>query len=467
MIITSTRIAAGDSGAALAHVLDKTAENELIELHDGLRDEIQDWDLDATEAGKKYGLRHLTINPARPITADEAREIVADWQAEMGCQGTAFALIEHHKARADGGLADQHWHVLMPEYDPVRRRVLPSAWSYAKQETVARLAEARLGENVVPGWWALAAASALEARGEAELATRIRDAQPEERPGSAYTREQHQRAKRLGIDLAQVRQVVREAWQASDGPAALRAALDEHDLEIVPGDKPGRWIVRDFETEEFVGALHRLAGVRVAAVDARMSQPEPPPQEAPAPAPEPDLAPIVTTPEPEPVSLTVHPAEPATAPNTGLSLSQAGVDLAAIRSRPTSSLAQPGGGASLASVSIGGTVTAGSGGGGGGGDGECPSSPGANAPKSAWVAWRARVSDWLQRKAQALMSAARAGLAADQARIAAEIAATQAAQRAASTVWAQGWIEMGRTADARHRRDLGPQSYRGGLRYGR
>lgn len=504
MIITTTRVATGGGANLAAHLADKPEENEVIDLvDDDIRAAIALWESDAEAAGCKYAIRHVTINPEAPISEAEAREIVADWLEAMGSPDRDYRLVMHGKARADGGTADRHWHFVTNEYDPVSRRVLNSSWQRPTNELVARKAEARLGESITHGWWSRSVANQLDRIGEPTLAAQIRESAPEIRPESAFTREQHQRAQRKGVDLAAVRQIVKTAWSQSDGGAALVQALYEEGLEVKPGNKPGRWIVVKDSNGLECGALHRLAGVRLGVADAWMRE---------AAAAEPDLSPSPAEPvathldqaeaerpaamsdtdldgsremqiptsagvdlptlsdirpdrkdaEMQLGSFTVHPAQPEPAAAGSLSLSQAGIDLAALR-QPSRSPAGP----SLASLSIGGAVTAGSGGGGGGGgDGEAPAAPSPSAPKSAWSQWRAQVAAWLQRRADARLRAGRSGQAADQARADAERQAAIAAQRAHVPPWLLSWGERARYVESQRRWRGDELNSSRGLRYG-
>ncbi|WP_338666251.1 hypothetical protein VQH23_26500 (plasmid) [Pararoseomonas sp. SCSIO 73927] len=295
MIIKATRIkAASGAGAVAAHVLRGDANEEITVLQ-GSEADLHAAARDAIAAGRTYALRHYALSPGEAATRQDAEAILADLGAEFRFDPGAAMLVEHRKPRAGGRGHDTHWHALVPEVDPVSGRVLSSSWMRPRHERVARIAEARLGHALVPGRWNAAVARALQADGRHDLAARVSAAAALPRPEGSYTSQRQQAAARRGVSLPAARAAVAAAWRASDSPAALRAALAEQGIALREGDKPGVWIAEQGGT--LLGALHRLAGVRVGEVRGRMAAPEPEaPQLASGPAPTTPEAPAAPAP---------------------------------------------------------------------------------------------------------------------------------------------------------------------------
>ncbi len=139
MILKSNRIAASSGPDAwIRHVL-HGRENERISLVYGSEMDVRSAFEDARLAGSRYGIRHWTINPGEKCDRKAAEKAVIRLAQEFGFDAKASVVVEHHKRRADSAGFDVHWHVAVPEYDPVRRRVLDSRWDRARHEKVARI----------------------------------------------------------------------------------------------------------------------------------------------------------------------------------------------------------------------------------------------------------------------------------------------------------------------------------------
>jgi hypothetical protein len=84
-----------------------------------------------------------------------------------------------------------------------------------------------------------------------------------------FSRAEYQQAKRLGTDPRLVKALFHEAWQRSDGPESLKAALAERGFYMARGDRRGV-VVLDYRGEVY--ALARWAGVKTK--DARERLPD-------------------------------------------------------------------------------------------------------------------------------------------------------------------------------------------------
>ena len=276
MIISASRIAtASGSGAVGAHVF-SGPKNESITVVQGARADLDDMMADARQHGAKYGIRHIKISPAEATTRDQALAVAAALGKEFGFDPGRGVLVEHEKRRQGGAGFDRHWHLMVPEVDPVRGRVLDAHWMRARHEKVSRVAEIELGHHQVQGRWNKAVEAALRAEGRGELADRVQPLAAGDRPAEAFTAVRHQVAERRGASMPEMKAAVADAWQRSDSGPAFRAALAEQGLTARPGDKKGVWLIETAGADGapvLVGSLARLTRAKAEEVGARMAAP--------------------------------------------------------------------------------------------------------------------------------------------------------------------------------------------------
>ena len=304
MIIQSARLRTGCDIAALGrHVFAGAANDDIVPLH-GDRDGLTAMRDDAAAAGKRYAIRHYKISPAEPMTRVQAAELIRDIASEFGFDVRHCVIVEHAKPRAGDAGYDRHWHLLAPEWDPVRRRVLDAHWMRPRQEKLARRAELRLGHALVKGRWNAAVARAM-AKDRQEGIDQVAALAGLPRPGSAYTGRRHQRAAREGIALPEAKRLVARAWEGSDTAPAFAEALADLGLTVRAGDKKGTWLVETTAGIDgkpvLLGALHRLLRQPKRVVEARMAAPVPAPVRQPVdPMPVEAVAMTSTKPSPPP-----------------------------------------------------------------------------------------------------------------------------------------------------------------------
>ena len=268
MIITGSRIATSSgAGAVGSHVLSGPA-NESIDVLQGCQADLDDMVRDAEAGGSKYALRHWKVSPKEGMGTEDARQVAQDLAREFGADSARMLIVEHQKPRAGGAGHDRHWHVIAPEYDPVAGRVLDAHWMRPRHEKLARIAEARLGHDLVPGRWNAAVGRALADEGRPELAARVAAVAEQPRPESGYSATQHQTAARRGHAMPHDRLTVAAAWRQADGAQAFAAALAEQGISIRQGDKAGTFIAE--RDGQLIGAVHRLVGEKKVAVGERL-----------------------------------------------------------------------------------------------------------------------------------------------------------------------------------------------------
>ena len=262
MIIQAARLKVGVDLAALTRHIFAGPANEEIEPLYGGPDDLAAMVADAKAAGKTYAIRHLKVSPAAPMSRTDLGQLLCDLGSEFGFLPDRCVTIEHRKPRVGGAGYDRHWHVLVEEWDPVRRRVLSSHWMRPRHEKIARVAELRLGHAPVIGRWNAAVTQALSKAGDAPAAAEVSKLASVPRPESSYPARRHQAAARRGIALPQAKAALTTAWEQSASAAEFIAAVHERGMTVRVGDKDQTWIIETNAPNGgepvLAGALHRL-----------------------------------------------------------------------------------------------------------------------------------------------------------------------------------------------------------------
>jgi len=212
-------------------------------------------------------MHHITISPMNRLDDAQRDEAVQRILSAMDAEDHAYVLWEHDgKARSEKA-ADQHFHLVVGHVGP-DGKALDDGNSYARLEAVARSLEADFGEPITHSRRTKTVAGILREMGRDDVAVLI-EANPSDPPRSAMSSKTRAKAARLGVNLPAEQERVRAAWAASDGPAAFVNALREAGLSVVPGKKPGVFVVTTNEGVE-LGALDRIIRMKRADVAAVM-----------------------------------------------------------------------------------------------------------------------------------------------------------------------------------------------------
>ncbi len=184
-------------------------------------------------------------------------------------------LVEHVKRRTAYDAFDRHWHLLVPEYDTSKSRVLASSHDHLRHEYISRTFEFRFGQPFTLGAHTAAVIRRLRTEGKNEIADALsaayRDAD-EHRPRAAFTHGAHQRAARAHSDIPADRQFVREAWLSTRDRSTLIALLATTGLSVRRGEKEGEHVL--WRGETFIGSLRRFARISKSEMTLRMESPD-------------------------------------------------------------------------------------------------------------------------------------------------------------------------------------------------
>ncbi|RVO31651.1 relaxase/mobilization nuclease domain-containing protein [Sinorhizobium meliloti] len=231
MIIQTTRIGRAGGVRYLArHLLDKTDENELIEILAGDRNALHDAQALASARGCRYSVRHLSISPEREMTPMQLAAFLRSVDTEFQVGTSRPRLIVRHVKNGRS-----HFHLALAEVDPVTLRVLDCKNDYRRLEDLARRYELDQGETVQP------------ARGE-----RRRNRE------EGFSDTARKRAERVAPSFD--RTALRKSF--GKGGAAFRVELDCQGLRLAEGEKGAVLVAA--ASGAFVSAACRAAGVKRA-----------------------------------------------------------------------------------------------------------------------------------------------------------------------------------------------------------
>lgn len=204
MIIQTTRISRTGGIRYLArHLLDKTSENERIEVLAGDRHALDDAQTLAAMKGCTYSIRHLSISPEFEMTPVQLSVFVRSIDKEFGIGPDRPRLVVRHVKKGRS-----HFHLAIAEVDPTSLRVLDCRKDYVRLENLARDYERNHGETIQPAW---AERRVLKTEGFSDKARK-----KAERVSPGFDRTKLKGAFAIGPD-AFVTEVQRQGLQFADG----------------------------------------------------------------------------------------------------------------------------------------------------------------------------------------------------------------------------------------------------------
>lgn len=146
MIVQATRISRKGGVQYLAsHLLDKSDENDRIEILAGDRAALYDAQALAEVKSCRYSVRHLSISPEREMSPAQLSAFIRAIDAEFRVGPDRPRLVVRHVKKDRS-----HFHVVLAEVDPTTLRVLDCRNDFRRLEDLARRYEADHGENVQP-----------------------------------------------------------------------------------------------------------------------------------------------------------------------------------------------------------------------------------------------------------------------------------------------------------------------------
>lgn len=269
MIIKSKRIRARGPALkrALQHIQDGEDNDEVVLLRGNLAD-LEDARSDALQFGRQYCLRHWIASPSEVITPEQLDDLIQRLAVEFGFDTQRICVWRHTKTRAAENGCPHHFHILVPEVDPITGRVMSSSHDYDRQSKISVAVEVAWGHGIVAPPRLKGVIAALERDGDYTTAAALKDAVSPDHPAS-FDEADHQRSKRNGVDLPRIRGMVSEALASATSRGDFDARLANIGLRLRAGDEKDVLIVETID-ETFVGSLARLTRLRKAALEERM-----------------------------------------------------------------------------------------------------------------------------------------------------------------------------------------------------
>jgi len=238
-------------GAQLARYLFSMRDNDHVELHevrgfvsDDLLSAFREVDAIAKGTRCENYLFSASLNPpgGETVTTSDFEKAADEVECKRGLEGRRRAIVFYEK---DGR---RHAHVVWSRIDADRMRAINLPHYKMRLRDVSR----DLFRN--HGW---------------EMPKGLRDWR--ERDPLGYTREEWQKARRVGLDPKHIKALFQESWNRSDSGTAFAQALKERGFMLARGDRRG-FVAVDYRGEVY--AVARQAGVKTKDVAARLGDPE-------------------------------------------------------------------------------------------------------------------------------------------------------------------------------------------------
>jgi hypothetical protein len=259
MIIKSTRISTKSGTKTIKnHLLGKPEDNEKIQIIYGDESDFETFHSFSKEDDTKFSLRHFSINPGQSWTNKEMTETVDKIRTEYGAKDRPYFVVSHTKKLADD-TNNNHIHLLIPER--FMGKTLDSKFMFKRNEKLSRMCEYDFGHEIITGKHNKSVGFALQEDEKykelSKIMLEVHSQKP--MPKSEYNSQQHQIAKRQGINLPKEKNNIKDLYQQSDSWKAFHSALKGNNYVVKKGDKGTLIVEKD---GDFIGALPRLLKMR-------------------------------------------------------------------------------------------------------------------------------------------------------------------------------------------------------------
>jgi hypothetical protein len=242
------------NGAKLARYLitgRKGERAELVELRgfasSNIRQAFADVHIQAAEVrqnAKPFFHAYVRLPAGEDLTRNQWRHVADRIEKQLGFEGQGRAIAFHHQPNGN-----THIHIAWSRTDLEQRRARDPGLYKNKLKEISRQLECELG------------------------LMRVSSERPPGRETRAPGRKESEQARRLGTDLAGIREAIRACFDAADNGRSFMAALEAHGLVLARGEQ------RDFVVVDHAGGLHalskRIIGVTAAQTRVRLADLDP------------------------------------------------------------------------------------------------------------------------------------------------------------------------------------------------
>jgi hypothetical protein len=224
---------------------------ELVELRGFASSNIRDAFIDvhmhaaaATQCVKPFFHSYVRLPENEELFREQWKYVADRIEKQLGFEGQARAIAFHHQP---GG--NTHMHIAWSRIDLEQRRARDPGLYKNKLKEISRQLECELG------------------------LTRISSERPTGSKTHAPGRKEFEQARRLGTDVAGIREAIRACFDAAENGRSFVAALAMQDLVLARGER------RDFVVIDHAGGLHalskRITGATAAEIRARLADLDP------------------------------------------------------------------------------------------------------------------------------------------------------------------------------------------------
>jgi relaxase-like protein len=232
------------------HLLNKK-ENDHVDVHEirglaaeNLRSAFLEIEAVSKGTRAKQPFFAVTFNPPphANITIDQFEDAFSDVERKMGLENQPRAVVFHEKQ------GRRHAHVIWSRIDTEHMKAVPMSHFKRKLQDVSRDLYLKLGLEMPPG---------MKNR--------------KDRDPLSFDLQTWQQAKRLKEDPRDLKKIMREALQASDGIKSFQKALEAQGMSLARGDKRGFVVLH--HTGEAM-SLTRYSGFKTKEVKEKLGTPE-------------------------------------------------------------------------------------------------------------------------------------------------------------------------------------------------
>ncbi|WP_429955941.1 hypothetical protein ACQW08_01245 [Gluconobacter japonicus] len=72
----------------------------------------------------KYGFHHFKISPKEALTREQFNDLLNNLSTEYKFDKDDITVVEHTKPRASADAYNKHWHVIVPHYQQMLKKLL-------------------------------------------------------------------------------------------------------------------------------------------------------------------------------------------------------------------------------------------------------------------------------------------------------------------------------------------------------
>lgn len=251
MVVKGNLHADGQKLAAYLITGKKGERAELVELRGFASSDIREAFIDVqiqapevTQCEKPFFHSYIRLPEREELFREQWRHVADRIEKQLGFSGQGRAIAFHHQPSGD-----THMHIAWSRIDLEQRRARDPGLYKNKLKEISRQLECELG------------------------LTRISSERPAGSKTRAPGRKEFEQARRLGIDLASIRETIRACFDAADNGRSFVAALAAHGLVLTRGER------RDFVVVDHAGGMHALSkqitGKTATQIRARLADQDP------------------------------------------------------------------------------------------------------------------------------------------------------------------------------------------------